>query len=254
VLRLAQAQRPLPLKREFPGDHLEESDGEGIDVGAVIDPLAEHLLRRHIDQRAGGEAFLVARADDRRQPEIGEVRRAEAVEQDVGRLEVAVDDVPGVGALQRLGHRLPDADDLVDRQPAMTVDNPIQQRAARHIAHDDVKLALELAEVVDRQDVGVLQRGDGARLALKLEPRLLVGQVGHDRLDGDGALQPRVPRRPDVGHPAAPDVLHHRIRADLIPDLHRRIAPAPRDPHPQYTAFRRRRYCAVLPECAKLPP
>ena len=72
--------------------------------------------------------------------------------------------------------------------------------------HDDEQLAVVDARVEDADDVRVGERGDGLRLAL--EPRAPVGVGGEGSrqdLDGDVALEPRVPGAIDLAHSAFAD-------------------------------------------------
>jgi hypothetical protein len=57
------------------------------------------LLRRHVPRRAGDQALFPAAGLGlvEGQAEVHEHRRAVGGEEDVGRLDVAVDDEPGVG-------------------------------------------------------------------------------------------------------------------------------------------------------------
>ena len=60
---------------------------------------------------------------------------------------------------------------------------------------------LLFAEVVDRADVGVVEGGDGAGLALEARAAVRVGaQLGGQDLDGDRAIEARVPRLVHLAH------------------------------------------------------
>ena len=62
-----------------------------------------------------------------------------------------------------------------------------------------------LADVVERADVRVVEGGDRPGLALEAGTRLGVGgQVVRQHLDGDLAIEPRVPRPVDLTHAARP--------------------------------------------------
>ena len=128
--RLAVEQAPA-------GQHLEQDDAEGPDVGAPVDRLAPRLLGGHVGGRAEDEAGRGAGLGEGRRlrqvgpdwrpsrvagPGLGEtevehldlpVRR----HLDVRRLEVAVDDALLVRLLERLGDLLRDGDRLVDAVP-----------------------------------------------------------------------------------------------------------------------------------------
>ena len=72
--------------------------------------------------------------------------------------------------------------------------------------HHDVWLAERLADFVDGDDVGMVQRGRGARFLREASQPIDVCRVlGGEELDGDIALQVEVSRAEDLAHPARPD-------------------------------------------------
>ncbi|MCU0241095.1 MAG: hypothetical protein MUF51_01575, partial [Vicinamibacteria bacterium] len=89
-----QRQRHVVARRPPPGQHLEQDQADSIDVGACVDALAAGLLGREIGHRAHHGA-------DRRDlldpgvigdAEVHHDRAALAVDHDVARLEIAMDD------------------------------------------------------------------------------------------------------------------------------------------------------------------
>ncbi len=95
----------VPPERDLAGEELEEDDPQRVDVAASIGamPLAGRLLGRHVprgphDPALDGEGRLVRLAAG--QAEIHDDRLASAVDHDVRRLEVAVDDAGLVGVVQ----------------------------------------------------------------------------------------------------------------------------------------------------------
>ena len=90
---------------------------------------------------------------------------------------------------------------LIERQRPLL--QPLGQRVALEILHDQEVGALVLAHVVQRANVRVIQAGDGLRLAL--EPLLEVGVCGDMRgedFDGDGAVQAGVAGFVHLAHAA----------------------------------------------------
>ena len=156
-------------------------------AGPTARPLAPGLLRRHV----AGRAHDLTRAGQTavalellRQPEVGDPRVAFLVEQDVARLEVAVDHAALVGIVDRVGHRGHQRGRLAGRQ--RPVGQPLRQALALDEAHREVVLALVLADLVDRHDARVVEVG--RRLGLGVEP-LDVGLVG--KLAGEDHLRAR---------------------------------------------------------------
>jgi hypothetical protein len=165
------------IERPHAGKHLVEHHAERVEVGARIAAIvAAQALGRRIgrraDERPRRREALVARhgAEQRREAEVEQLHErtvAEAHDQhEVGRLEVAVQDAAVVCGLQpgqrvrghRAGH--------LDVERAVGVDG-VGQRAAAQVLHDQVRLAVGLAEVVDVDDVGVAD--GGRRLGLAQE-------------------------------------------------------------------------------------
>jgi hypothetical protein len=92
-LAAEQVDRARRLEREPPGKHPVENHPERVDVARRRGGLSRRLLRRHVrgrpDQRAGlGERVHAGHSRD---PEVRDLGSAFLVEEDVGRLEVAMD-------------------------------------------------------------------------------------------------------------------------------------------------------------------
>ena len=174
-----QLRRPLDAQPDArrgprPCDHFIEDHAEAPDVGTVIDRLAAGLLRRHVG--GGSHHDALSRAGNRghvrlvrgRRPHLGEaeiehlhvIARAD---EDVGGLDVAVDDARGMRGVQRVG----DLDAHVEHrgQAQRTGGEPILQRRALQILHDDERPPVLLADVVDGADVRVVQRRRRLRFA-----------------------------------------------------------------------------------------
>jgi hypothetical protein len=91
-------------------EHLVGQDAHGVEVGPVIQVgVGRRLLRRHVRGRPHHEAGRGDRGAARgvvqrlRDPEVGHLGVG-ADEQDVLRLDVAVDDAQAVGVAQRVDH------------------------------------------------------------------------------------------------------------------------------------------------------
>ena len=225
----------LAVEQPLAGQHLEQHDTEGPDVGALVDRLAPRLLGRHVgggaEDEAGGGAGL---GEGGRLREIGARRGAgalarpglgEAEVEDldlavrrhlhVRGLEVAVDDALLVSLLEGLGDLLRDGDRLVDRD--LSALQALREVLAFDQLHDeDVRLrsvrerrALEAVEV---GDAGVVEGGED--LGLALEPGEAIGVGGEglgEKLESHVAAQRRVGGAVDLAHAARPEG-----RGDLV--------------------------------------
>ena len=164
-VRPGQREPRAARKRRFARQALEEKTAERVDVRAAVDRAAFDLLGSEIRGRADapspGAAVFV---ESSRQSEVGEIDMLAAVEQHVGGLDVAMDETVRVGGIQRV------RDPAADGQRARLVEPPslAQERAQVRpfdIAHREVETTVDVAGVVDRHDVRVLERHGELRLA-----------------------------------------------------------------------------------------
>ena len=91
------------------GEQLVKGQAKAVNVAAGIG-VAGELLRRHVTQRAHhgpglGHVVVLHRLG---QPEIGDPGHALRVQEQIGRFDVAVQRMMGMGVLQCLGHLLAD--------------------------------------------------------------------------------------------------------------------------------------------------
>ena len=107
-------------------------------------------------------------------------------------------------ALEGVGDLRPELHDLVERQRAL-LQAIREDLAFEQLHHQEVRVAL-VADVEERADVGVVERGDRLGLALEALAALLVlGEGGGEDLDGDAAVEAGVLPPPDLAHSAGAD-------------------------------------------------
>jgi hypothetical protein len=135
-------------------------------------------------------------------------------DEDVGRLDVAVHEaerVRGGEAGRDLGH---------DPHGVCGVERPVgaDERAevgALDEAHGQEERPFDLAGLVDRDDVRVVDRGRELRLALEaLAEARVVSALGRDQLERDRSLQDELRRAIDDAHAAAARALLDAVAGD----------------------------------------
>ncbi len=129
--------------------------------------------------------------------------------EDVGWLDIAVDDAPGVCSVERIGNLDPDLDHPVAwHRPA--ADHSRKHLALEQLHHNEVT-ALVLRNLVDSADVRMVQARRGARFVLKSRNHPLVGR----ELAGDQLQRHRAAERQIFG------LVHlgGRAIAELLEDL-----------------------------------
>ena len=147
-------------------------------------------------------------------PEVGDARVAVVVEQDVARLDVAVEHAEPVGGgqgAQRVGHECGETPGW--HRPAGDF---VTQRAAGETLHHEVGDRTVLSVVEDGHDVGVHQPRRDAGLLLEAPPHARQGfGLGAQDLDGDRAFQAFVEA---VEHPRHAAFAQERVEAVTISD------------------------------------
>ena len=204
----------VALERAAAGQQLEGDDAERVEIARRRRPLALRLLGREIRRGAEHRARLRERAEPRgaRDAEVGDVHLPVAVEQEVRRLHVAVDDALAVSRVESVRRLLEPLERLARRLRAFRADL-LLERAAREVLHDDERALAVLADVVDRDDVRIAREpGHGERLAREaLAHRRVLGVALRENLHGHGAAERRVRRPEDLAHAAPPDRLGTRV-------------------------------------------
>ncbi len=134
------------------------------------------------------------------------------MEQDILRLDVAVDDPPLVGVVERRGDGARDPQRLIERERALAL-QALAQALALDERHHVVKEAIGLARIDERQDVRVLELRGEADLAQKPLGAEHRGELGPEHLEGDEPVVLEVCGEIDRGHPAAAELALDRVAA-----------------------------------------
>ena len=204
-------------------------------IAARIQFPPAHLLRRHVgdgaQHRAGaGQVRLVQRlgvvgsvalADPRpahlRQTEVENLGVAALGDEDVRRLDVAMDDALGVRGVERIRDLNRQRDKLVILH--RTRADGVLERQAIEKLHGDERLAFMLVNVVNGADVGMIQRRSGLRLALEAGQSLRIfGDIVGQEFQRDKAAELEVLRLVNHAHAAAAQLLDDAVMRDGLTD------------------------------------
>ncbi len=185
----------LPGEGRLAHEHLVEDDAAGVEIGAVIDLVADDLLRgdvlrRSVDLTGLREGAHVPVAvfvmGDAKIEQFDDVVDAVAGdEKNVVGLDVAVDDALVADALEGAEELAHDADGIDGLESARAL-QACAERFAFEKLHDEVEVAgFEDVKVDDGADVGVFQRGRGLRLAAEpLDDLFVSGRLAVQDFDG----------------------------------------------------------------------
>ena len=192
------------VERGQPGQHLVHHDAQRVDVRAGVDRLAADLLGRHVsgaaDDRPGArDPGPVGAGGD---AEVGDLGVTVAVDEDVLRFDVAVDDARQMRGRQTLGDLPRDAAELAQAQEALA--DQLLERAPLDVLEDEVVVVVAGAPVDERDHVGMRELRQRPAFAIEPRPgtRVLV-QRRLEPFDGYVPLELRVPGLVYDAHPPA---------------------------------------------------
>ena len=151
-----------------------------------------------------GELRSAALGDGARDAEIGD-QRLTVLQQDVLRLDVAVDDSLLVRVLERRGDLICDPQRVGQRELPLAFETLVD-RLAGDERHHVIEMPLVLAEVVDREDVGVTEARDDVDLSAESLGAHREGKFPEEDLDRDVAIQLEIASEPDDRHTSAADL------------------------------------------------
>ena len=190
-----------------------------------------------------GEPVGLERAGD---PEVGHLGAALGVDQDVLRLDVAVDQPLGVRRGRARGRPRSRRRPPRRSAGAQPVD-PLLQRLALDVLEDDVGVAAVLAGVDHRDHVRVGELGDRPSLAAEaLDLVRLVGHLAVHHLHRDPALKRLVARQVHRRHAAAAE-----LRLEAVAPRQHGPDQAGREPRFRLLAHSSRQYAPRLSRCRR---
>src|SRR5271169_6004766 len=131
-------------------------------------------------------------------------------DEDVRGLKIAVDNAFGVCCIEPVGDFDSNAKQWFQFEWA-TADYVLQGHAI-HELHGDEGAAIFFSDVVNRTDVGMIERRCGPSLAAKtLQGPRITGNVIRKKLEGDETAQARVLGLVNHSHPATAELFHDAV-------------------------------------------
>jgi hypothetical protein len=207
-----RAERPLGRGLTRPaGEQAARHDAGGVQVLARLGGRARDLLRCHVavgadDPGAAGQPHVVERDRD---AEVAEPQvRPARLEQQVGRLDVAVHDAGRVDGVQGLQELVEQHRDVRRGQPAV-LGGELLHRAAAHQVHREHHAVVLGRPAGRRDDVRV---HDPHRL-LAHEAQQRGAVVGAEHLGRHQLAGPHVAGPPDRAHAAGADLVQEQVAA-----------------------------------------
>ena len=186
----------VALERRGARQALVEHAAERVDVRARVDRSTLDLLwsdvRDRPDERVPGQARHRRRVSREAEvAEVGVLGLARA-DQDVRRLDVAMDEAEPVGHVERISHLAEQAQRPLVADGLGRVDQ-LAQVVALDVLHGEEENIVLLARAVDRDDVRMLETRRQLRLEEETPPEAIVPcEVASDDLDRGLAMQMRV--------------------------------------------------------------
>jgi hypothetical protein len=147
--------------------------------------------------------------------EVDHINEVAQRDQDVRRLDVAVDEVVSVRGIQGLGDLADKVHSPLRRDPTVRFEHP-EDIGAVHQAHVNEELAIDLAEVMNGNDVRIPQSRGDVRFTLESLDELLVTRQGcGQELECDIPVTVRVVRLINFAHSADTQQRFKAIVSDL---------------------------------------
>ncbi len=191
-------------------EHLVQHAADRVEIAPSVQlPGGGGLLRAHVGGSAEGEprlgqAVLAGSRDGARHPEVGHDRFL-SLQQDVFRLDVAVDDAVRMGVAQGAQHLGGDPHGPVERKRALAR-HPLPKGLALHVGHGIPQPTRRFARVVHGENVRMLQAGGDPDLLEESLRSERGGELGAQDLERDGPIVPEIVGEVDHGHAAAAEL------------------------------------------------
>ena len=193
------------------GKQFKRHHRQGILIGSSVLYLAAPLFRSHVRISAAGFHLHLAdthdaRADFRREAKVHDLNIASIrIQHDVLRFDVAMNDLPPVSVVERLGDRRQDSNHFRKRKLAVLSHERLPVRgqcvAFQILHHEEVSKSRILSQQIDRANVFVLQVVDAVEGLFDTCHFIRAAlQFWRQHLDDDRPFPRGVVSLPDLAH------------------------------------------------------
>ena len=181
--------KAFAVPRPTAGEHLPSDQPKTIDVGTPIEHTTVDLLGRHVGRSSERDAVHRELRFVRHRPreaEVGEHGTSVIFDEDVFRLDVAMDEAHRVRGRECTSDVAQDSLDTLRREEAVAAEHLPEGSPREMLHHDRDGGTVEIEYGADRYDVRVLQLLDQSGFAREARQSLLVVHVlGSNHLDRD---------------------------------------------------------------------
>ncbi|HEY0613301.1 MAG TPA: gephyrin-like molybdotransferase Glp, partial [Candidatus Elarobacter sp.] len=220
AVHVDQCERVVGDEGQRRRQHAEQEDAEGVHVACRRRRLAARLLRRDVGRGAEHRSRLGQGSGPdhvARQAEVGQLDAILLVEEDVRRLEVAMDEAAVVQMRETGGDSRRDPAGFVIRERPACFAEPFFERPARQPLERHERPGRVLAVVVDAHHVLVTERRNRPRLA----PETLEIGARIEHLQCHRSVERVVVCTPHLGHRSAAGHLLEAVAVrDLVSGVH----------------------------------
>ena len=197
--RLGTAAAKHPLA----GQHLQQHQASGEHVHSFADHALADVLGSHVGRRADQAGIVLPRIGAANgDTEVHDARHPRTIKQDVGGLEVAVDNAQRMRLGQGVGHLAHQMGGTC-RRHRPTRPQDVVQAAAVDVFEYQVDVAVLFAGIVDGHDVRVMELADGTGFVEQRRTQRRVGLGKVEGLDRHFPLQLWIPGKIDHALAAA---------------------------------------------------
>jgi hypothetical protein len=214
--------RTAPCERGFSCQRLEKDDAERVDIRRRRDRVARSELRSHVEERseefARGSELRALPVKHLGDPEIEHFHLESvpvgAVDENIRRLQVAVDDAAGMSCSEHVADLGQEPEDSLRRGEPAGAPQLVERRAVEALHDDETRAVRLLAMLVDAGDAGMLERR--ARFGFHLKPLhgLIVGRAAGGVVFQDLDRDDRA-----IGKPRRLEDSPHAPLSEEVPEL-----------------------------------